>query len=121
MVLKDLSYPYHRRPTRAEARLQQQHIPYEHFNTKSCVVHPPTCLITLNFVWMAKRTRSWAMKMAEKEEDETRFERVTYRTAAGCSTPELFVLLLDDDNCGSHHLIGSGGHRMSETASHQTF
>ena len=28
-----------------------------------------------------------------KGKDETRFERVTYRTAAGCSTPELFVLI----------------------------
>ena len=28
----------------------------------------------------------------KREKDETRFERVTYRTAAGCSTPELFVL-----------------------------
>ena len=27
-----------------------------------------------------------------KRKDETRFERVTYRTAAGCSTPELLVL-----------------------------
>ena len=54
------------------------------------------------------------MKMTEKEEDETRFERVTYRTAAGCSTPELFVLLLDDDKCGSQPLKGSGGHRMPQ-------
>ena len=27
-----------------------------------------------------------------KRKDQTRFERVTYRTAAGCSTPELLVL-----------------------------
>ena len=33
--------------------------------------------------------------MVEKGEDETRFERVTYRTAAGCSTPELLVPFLE--------------------------
>jgi hypothetical protein len=35
---------------------------------------------------------SMADQGLEKEKkDETRLERVTYRTAAGCSTPELFV------------------------------
>lgn len=31
------------------------------------------------------------LEIWQKPKDETRFERVTYRTAAGCSTPELFV------------------------------
>ena len=39
------------------------------------------------------------MQQTCKSEDETRFERVTYRTAAGCSTPELFVL----DCAGREH------------------
>ena len=38
------------------------------------------------------RPESRVWLTSAKGEDETRFERVTYRTAAGCSTPELFVL-----------------------------
>ena len=41
-----------------------------------------------------------------KDKDETRFERVTYRTAAGCSTPELFVLLTLKRQADFHLLTG---------------
>ena len=46
------------------------------------------------YLFKTPRKRKFKNK---KLEDETRFERVTYRTAAGCSTPELFVLGEVDD------------------------
>ena len=39
-----------------------------------------------------RRTILELLCLEGKRKDQTRFERVTYRTAAGCSTPELLVL-----------------------------
>ena len=53
-----------------------------------------------HWLYSAKNTK------VTKDKDETRFERVTYRTAAGCSTPELFVLLTLIRQADSHLLRG---------------